>query len=72
MKGRAFNEFGIGRVAEGEYIRLDGKKQFVGRIRKLTEHGLAADHDNLRRTRYAGGGTDDVLKLRPSHDGNTA
>ena len=72
MKGRAFadgaiDQIAVGRVAQGEKIGFDGDEQFGGRMRKLAEHGLAADDDEFLRARDAGRGADDVLKLRSLH-----
>ena len=75
MKRRAFanrtvNQVAVSRVAQREDIRLDGDKQFIRSLGKLSQHGLTADDDKFRRAGDAGGRPDDMFKLLPVHDGS--
>jgi hypothetical protein len=72
MKGRAFangavDQVGVGGIAQGEHLGLNGDEQLGGRVWKLAEHSLTADDDQLLYAGDARGGTDDVLKLRSLH-----
>lgn len=69
---RTVNQLGVRRVAKCKYICFDGNQQFSGRMGELTKYGLASDDYNFRRTSNAGGGADDVFKLRALHGGNVA
>lgn len=77
MERRAFadgavNQIGIGGIAESEHVRLDGNQQVGGRVRKLPQHGLAADDYDFTRTGNANGRTNDVFKLRSLPGGTVA
>ena len=67
---RTVNQVTIGRIAQGENIRLNGDEQFIGSLGKLAEHRLTANDDEFRRTGDAGGSPDDMFKLLPAHDGS--
>jgi len=67
---RAVNQVAVGWITQGKNIRFDGNQQVVRCIGELAQHGLAADNDEFRGPGDAGGGADDVFKLRPVHGGS--
>ena len=74
MERRAFadgsvNQVAVRRVALRENVDLDGDEQIIRGMRKLAEHGLAADDDECLGTGDASGSADDVFKLVSLHGG---
>jgi hypothetical protein len=74
MKWRAFsngsiNQVAIPRVAEGEYVGLDGNEQINGSLWKLAEDSLTANNDKFVSAGDSRGGPDDVFKLVSLHGG---